>query len=115
MHPSLSSESVSLELNLGMWRPPQVAATSAAPPLLSLVEGLLGGPLQRPARNRGIYSIFPRQGLQGGPTEMLAPHLDQVPMELGGVVYLAPVSGWSKCQGGGRKTAGDRHRKNKDR
>lgn len=27
---------------------------------LQLVEELLGGPIKRPCRNRGIYSIFPR-------------------------------------------------------
>jgi hypothetical protein len=68
-----------------------VAATSARPEVLSLVEGLLGGPLRRPTRNRGIYSIFPRPGFAAQPEAMLGPHLDQVPMELGGVVYLAPV------------------------
>ena len=28
--------------------------------LFQLVEELLGGPIKRPCRNRGIYSIFPR-------------------------------------------------------
>ena len=40
--------------------PAFVAASSAHPNVLRLVESLLGGPIKRPTRNRAIYSIFPR-------------------------------------------------------
>jgi hypothetical protein len=33
---------------------------------LQLVEELLGGPVKRPCRNRGIYSIFPRDMSRDG-------------------------------------------------
>jgi hypothetical protein len=36
------------------------AATTYTTLPLQLVEELLGGPIKRPCRNRGIYSIFPR-------------------------------------------------------
>ena len=68
-----------------------VYATSAYPPLLRLVEELLGGTLRRPTRNRGIYSIFPRPSLRENPARMLAPHLDMVPLELNGALYLDHV------------------------
>ena len=68
-----------------------VDATSTYPPLLRLVEELLGGTLRRPTRNRGIYSIFPRPSLRADPSRMLAPHLDMVPLELNGALYLDHV------------------------
>jgi hypothetical protein len=119
--------------------PEFVAATSAHPKLLRIVEQLLGGPIRKPTRNRGIYSyvmctslppslslclsvsgvslpvcisasavptrwvisdssvapvrsIFPRPAFAAtDPTAMLAPHLDMVPMELNGALYLDEV------------------------
>ena len=39
--------------------PEFVRATSGHPRMLHMIEALLGGPVKRPCRNRGIYSVFP--------------------------------------------------------
>lgn len=66
-----------------------VTATSAHPRMLYMVEALLGGPVKRPRRNRGIYAIFPRD--RSGPESKLGPHMDQNMTELIGVTYLEDV------------------------
>lgn len=38
-----------------------VRATSAHPKMLHMIEALMGGPVRRPRRNRGIYTVFPRE------------------------------------------------------
>ena len=53
--------------------PAFVAATSAHPRMLHMVEALLGGPVKRPRRNRGIYAIFPRNSAD--PESKLGPHM----------------------------------------
>ena len=45
------------------------------PRMLHVVEALLGGPVRRPRRNRGVYSVFP---VSGGKTR-LGPHNDGNP------------------------------------
>ena len=66
-----------------------VAATSAHPRVLYMAEALLGGPVKRPRRNRGIYSIFPRD--RSGPESRLGPHMDQSMTEMIVVTYLEDV------------------------
>ena len=66
-----------------------VAATSAHPRVLHMTEVLLGGPVKRPRRNRGIYSIFPRD--QSSPASRLGPHMDQNMTEMMAVMYLEDV------------------------
>ena len=66
-----------------------VAVTSAHPRVLHMVEALLGGPVKRPRRNRGLYAIFPRD--RAGPKSKLGPHMDQNMTELIGVTYLEDV------------------------
>lgn len=66
-----------------------VARTSAHPRMLHMVEALLGGPVKRPRRNRGIYAIFPRD--PEGPESRLGPHMDENMTELMAVVYLNDV------------------------
>jgi hypothetical protein len=70
--------------------PEFVAATSAHPRMLSTVEALLGGPIKRPRRNRGIYAIFPRD--PSGPASRLGPHMDENMTELMAVTYLEDVA-----------------------
>ena len=69
--------------------PAFVAATSAHPNVLHMAEALMGGPVKRPRRNRGIYSIFPRD--PDGPESKLGPHMDQNMTELMVVTYLEDV------------------------
>jgi len=66
-----------------------VAATSAHPNVLYMAEALMGGPVKRPRRNRGIYSIFPRD--PAGEESKLGPHMDQNMAELIVVTYLDDV------------------------
>lgn len=66
-----------------------VSATSAHPRVLHMVEALLGGPVKRPRRNRGIYSIFPRDSSES--ESKLGPHMDQSMTEMMVVTYLADV------------------------
>lgn len=71
--------------DIGGW-PSFNDATSAHPNVLSMVQALIGGPVKRPHRNRGIYPNFPSSA-QGG----LGPHNDTQPSELFGFVYLDDV------------------------
>ncbi len=66
--------------------PDFVAATSAHPNVLHVVEALIGGPVKRPHSNRGVYCIFPRTT-----PAKLGPHHDNLPLDLGGVVLLGKV------------------------
>ncbi|MDE0422566.1 MAG: phytanoyl-CoA dioxygenase family protein [Gammaproteobacteria bacterium] len=69
--------------------PAFVAATSAHPRMLYMLEALLGGPVKRPRRNRGIYAVFPRD--PEAPASRLGPHMDQSMTELSAVTYLEDV------------------------
>lgn len=69
--------------------PAFVAATSAHPRMLYMIEALVGGPVKRPRRNRGIYAVFPRSA--GDPESKLGPHMDQSMTELMAVTYLEDV------------------------
>ena len=69
--------------------PEFVKASSAHPNMLSVVEALLGGPVRRPRRNRGCYSVFPRS--DGGAGMRLGPHNDGAPTELMAVMNLTEV------------------------
>lgn len=69
--------------------PAFVNATSAHPNVLHMIEALLGGPVKRPYRNRGIYSVFPRDKNVG--KAMLGPHVDGSPVELMAVTNLAEI------------------------
>lgn len=61
-----------------------VDQTSAHPNVLHVVEALLGGPIRRPTRNRGIYSVFPAKqhdtaeaaAAPPPPPPSLGPHTD---------------------------------------
>lgn len=71
---------VNLGGNVWKWHglghdPAFVRCTSAHPRMLHVVEALLGGPVRRPRRNRGVYSVFP---VSGGKTR-LGPHNDGNP------------------------------------
>lgn len=69
-------------------------ATSAHPAVLSTVQALIGGPIKRPHRNRGLYPNFPRSAgsdYLGSSESGLGPHNDTQPSELFGFVYLADV------------------------
>ena len=69
--------------------PAFVDATSAHPRMLYIVEALLGGPVKRPRRNRGIYAVFPRD--PEAPASRLGPHMDQSMTEISAVTYLDDV------------------------
>jgi hypothetical protein len=69
--------------------PEFVTATSAHPNVLRMAELLLGGPVKRPKRNRGIYAIFPRAATD--PETRLGPHMDQSMTEMMAVIYLQDV------------------------
>jgi hypothetical protein len=69
--------------------PEFVDATSAHPNLMHMAEALMGGPIKRPRRNRGIYSIFPRN--DESPVTNLGPHMDQSMTELMVVTYVTDV------------------------
>ena len=69
--------------------PAFVAATSAHPRMLYMLEALFGGPVKRPWRNRGIYAVFPRA--QDERESRLGPHMDRNMMELSGVTLLDDV------------------------
>ena len=69
--------------------PAFVAATSAHPRMLHMVEALLGAPVKRPRRNRGIYAVFPLD--PEAPESMLGPHMDQSMTEMSAVTYLDDV------------------------
>ena len=57
--------------------------------MLQMIETLLGGPVKRPWRNRGLYAVFPRD--RSGPKSKLGPHMDQSLTELQAVTYLDEV------------------------
>ena len=73
--------------------PAFVAATSAHPNVLYMAEALMGGPVKRPHRNRGIYSVFPRY--DSDPVTKLGPHMDDNTTEMIVVTYLEDVEPWS--------------------
>lgn len=66
-----------------------VEATSAHPRMLYMLETLLGGPVKRPRRNRGIYAVFPLD--PEGSASQLGPHMDQSMTEMSAVTYLEDV------------------------
>ncbi len=69
--------------------PAFVAMTSAHPRMLHMVELLLGGPVKRPRRNRGIYALFPRDPTEPG--SRLGPHIDDNPVEMIAVMILEDI------------------------
>jgi hypothetical protein len=69
--------------------PEFVNVTSAHPNVLHMAEALMGGPVKRPRRNRGIYAIFPR--LASDPPSRLGPHMDENMTEMVAVTYLEDV------------------------
>jgi hypothetical protein len=71
--------------------PEFVDATTAHPNVLYMAEALLGGPIKRPRRNRGIYSIFPHGGT-GEAESKLGPHMDESMTDLQVVTYLDDVT-----------------------
>ena len=66
--------------------PEFLAATAHNPKALRVVEGLIGGPVKVPGRNRGIYAIFPMTD-----ENALGPHVDSHTFECQMVTYLGPV------------------------
>lgn len=80
----------------GPAEPAFVADTSAHPKVLAIVEGLIGAPLRRPTRTRGIYSIWPRSH-SGRPSAQLSPHLDTETAQLLATVYLDRVGPSDGC------------------
>ena len=66
--------------------PKFLAATAHHPNALQVVEGLIGGPVKVPGRNRGIYAIFPVS--ERGP---LGPHVDSHTFQCQMVTYLGPI------------------------
>ena len=70
--------------------PTWLAATSAHPNVLHMVEELIGGPVKVPTRNRGIYCMFPHEK----PGD-LGPHHDWHPFDLGGMAYISAVAPFS--------------------
>jgi hypothetical protein len=69
-------------------------ATSAHPNVLRMVHALIGGPVKRPHRNRGLYPNFPRSAGHGPSSEGgkgLGPHIDTMPAELLGFTYMTDV------------------------
>jgi hypothetical protein len=64
-------------------QPAFVDATSAHPDVLRMVEALIGGPLKRPHRNRGMKVPFPRAEVGA---QSFGPHSDTMPAELFGMV-----------------------------
>ena len=69
--------------------PAFVAATSAHPRMLYMLEALLGGPVKRPRRNRGLYAVFPLDPEVSA--SQLGPHMDQSMTEMSAVTYLEDV------------------------
>ena len=69
--------------------PDFVSVSSAHPRVLHMVEQLLGGPVKRPRRNRGMYAVFPRNPAE--PPSRLGPHIDDNPVEMMGVILLEDV------------------------
>ena len=67
-----------------------VDVTSAHPRVLHMVELLMGGPVKRPWRNRGIYAIFPR--VDSYPATGLGVHMDVNMTEMMAVIYLEDVA-----------------------
>jgi hypothetical protein len=55
---------------------------------MRVVESLIGGPVMRPTRNRGIYTLFPKSEPE---LPQLNPHHDYHPFDLGGMIYLSEV------------------------
>jgi hypothetical protein len=70
--------------------PEFVAATSAHPRMLHMIEALLGGPVKRPCRNRGVYSVFP-SAPQDRSDGTLGPHMDANHSEMMAVTLLRDV------------------------
>lgn len=84
------------DLSNDVWRwhgighdPDFVDATSAHPNVLYMAEAIMGGPVKRPRRNRGIYAIFPRD--PDGPAAKLGPHMDANMTEMQVVTLLNDV------------------------
>jgi hypothetical protein len=69
--------------------PAFVNVTSAHPRVLYMVELLLGGPIKRPWRNRGIYAVFPKDPSE--PSSRIGPHHDANPIELMAAVILEDI------------------------
>eukprot|EP01051_Picozoa_sp_SAG22_P000318 SAG22_NODE_7_length_40155_cov_25.241356_31_plen_485_part_00 len=73
---------------------PFLRATSWSAATLGVVEALIGGPVKRPGRCRGMYTIWPRRGdfassAAAGAT--LGPHIDTETEQLLAVTYLSEV------------------------
>jgi hypothetical protein len=66
-----------------------VSVSSAHPRVLHMLEALIGGPVKRPRRNRGIYAVFPKDDSE--PSSQLGPHIDDNPVELMGVMILEDI------------------------
>ncbi len=88
---------VTRDIGNDVWRwhgighdPDLVNRTSAHPSVLHMAELLMGGPVKRPWRNRGIYAIFPRDSEY--PATKLGPHMDQNMTEMMVVTYLEDVA-----------------------
>ena len=60
--------------------PAFIEVSAAHPRVLHMVELLLGGPVKRPRRSRGIYALFPKDPSE--PVSRLGPHMDDNPTEL---------------------------------
>ena len=56
------------------------------PQMLATVEALIGGPVQPPLQNRGLYTVFPAS--PDGPAPSLGPHLDGHQWQLGSITLL---------------------------
>ena len=69
--------------------PEFVACTTGHPNVMYMAEALLGGPIKKPHRNRGLYAVFPCD--PEGPESILGPHIDQNMTELMVVTYLHDV------------------------
>jgi hypothetical protein len=55
--------------------------------MLYMIEALLGGPVKRPCRNRGVYSVFPNPNKSAS----LGPHVDGNHNEMMCVTLLRDV------------------------
>ena len=87
-NPRATSAFVLVSCRHGIGHDPDfVNATSAHPRMLYMIEALLGGPVKRPYRNRGIYSVFPNPSQPGS----LGPHVDGNHNEMMCVTLLRDV------------------------
>ena len=69
--------------------PDFVGRTTGHPNVMHMAEALLGGPIKKPYRNRGVYAVFPCD--LEGPDSALGAHMDQNMTELMVVTYLDDV------------------------